>query len=258
MAGDFGQIAQYSAREAERYVRRIGISPQAEVLDVACGTGNVTIPAARAGAKVIGIDIAPNLLEQARKRTADEGLNAIFDEGDAEQLPYADGRFDYVVTMSGAMFASRPERVSAELIRVCRPGGKIIMANWTRDGFAGQTLMLGARFVPPPDGVLSPLLWGDEQVVQSRFGKGTSEIKTTGQKIWIDFPFPPQEVVQFFREYFGPTRVAFSKLESEKQAEYAAGLERLWREHNQATGHRTQVESEYLEVIAVRSEIELF
>jgi hypothetical protein len=131
------------------------------------------------------------------------------------------------------------------------------MANWTREGFAGKTLMLGARFVPPPEGVLSPLLWGDEQVVQSRLGKGTSEIKTTRQNIWLDFPFPPQQVVQFFRKYFGPTRVAFSKLEPEKQAEYAAGLERLWREHNWATGHRTRVESEYLQVIAVRSEIEL-
>src|SRR5215472_1548461 len=128
MAGDFGQIAQYYAKEAEQYVRRIAISSHAEVLDVACGTGNVTIPAARAGAKVTGVDIAPNLLEQARRRTADEGLNAIFDEGDAEQLPYTDGRFDYVVTMFGAMFAPRPDRVSAELIRVCKPGGKIIMA----------------------------------------------------------------------------------------------------------------------------------
>ena len=252
MAGDFGQIAQHSAKEAEKFVRRIGISSDAEVLDVACGTGNVSIPAARAGAKVTGIDIAPNLLEQARKRATDEGLSAVFDEGDAEQLPYSDARFEYVITMFGAMFAPRPDRVSVELIRVCRPGGKIIMANWTRDGFVGKTFVLGARFVPPPEGVPSPLLWGDEHMVQQRLGSNTSRLKLTRQKISIYFPFPPQEVVQFFRQYFGPTRVGFSKLQPEKQREYAAELERLWREHNQATGQRTQVEAEYLEVIASR------
>src|SRR5690349_14232942 len=120
MAGDFGRIAQFSARAAAEFVERLKIRPGMQVLDVACGTGNLAIPAARTGAAVTGIDIAPNLLEQARQRAAAEGLEAKFEEGDAEQLPYPDGQFDVVMSMFGAMFAPRPERVAAELARVCR------------------------------------------------------------------------------------------------------------------------------------------
>lgn len=112
MAGDFGQIAQYSAKGAEEFVNRLAISPGMRVLDVACGTGNLAIPAARSGAQVTGVDIAPNLLEQARQRAAGQGLPATFEEGDAEQLPYPDAQFDLVISMFGAMFAPRPERVS--------------------------------------------------------------------------------------------------------------------------------------------------
>jgi SAM-dependent methyltransferase len=253
MAGDFGQIAQYSRRAAEEFVGRLGIKPAASVLDVACGTGNLAISAARAGAKVIGIDIAPNLLEQARQRAFTENLKATFDEGDAEQLPYADGRFDIVMTMFGAMFAPRPESVAAELGRVCRPGGIIAMANWTPDGFVAKTFAIGARFVPPPEGIPSPLLWGDERTVKERLAKGTSEIKTSPREMAMDFPLAPGEVVQFFRHYFGPTHMAFSKLDPEKQTEYAAELESLWREHNEAGGNRTLVRGEYLEVLATRA-----
>jgi ubiquinone/menaquinone biosynthesis C-methylase UbiE len=135
MAGDFGQIARYSAKGAEEFVGRLNIRPQDKVLDVACGTGNLAIPAARLGAKVGGIDIAPNLLEQARQRASGEGLNATFEEGDAERLAAKTGEFDVVMTMFGAMFAPRPEQVASELFRVCRPGGTIAMANWIADGF---------------------------------------------------------------------------------------------------------------------------
>src|SRR5262249_38564876 len=125
IAGDFGQIAKYSAKHAELFVERLGIQNYAKVLDVACGTGNTAIPAARAGAAVTGVDIAPNLLEQARQRAAAEDLTIQFDEGDAERLPYGDGEFDIVISMFGAMFAPRPELVAAELTRVCRSGGFI-------------------------------------------------------------------------------------------------------------------------------------
>ena len=253
MAGDFGEIAKYSAKEAEQFVDGIGIAPGMVVLDVACGTGNTAIPAARRGATVTGIDIAPNLLEQARKRAAAENLNAVFEEGDAEQLPYADGRFDYVVTMFGAMFAPRPEHVAAELIRMCKSGGTIAMANWTPQGFVGKTFAIGARFAPPPPGVPPPLLWGDEATVRQRLASGTTQIKVTPRTMTIAFPFEPREVVQFFREYFGPTRVAFSKLDASGQAEYAAATEQLWHEHNQATDGTSRVQAEYLEVIATRA-----
>ena len=150
MAGDFGQIANFTAAEAANFVERIGIKAGDKVLDVACGTGNTAIPAAKAGASVTGVDIATNLLEQAEKRAAAEGVNVRFEEGDAEELPYGDESFDVVVTMFGAMFAPRPERVAAELIRVCKPGGVIAMANWTPQGFVGKSFQITAKLVPPP------------------------------------------------------------------------------------------------------------
>ena len=175
MAGDFGQIAAYSAKSAEEFVERTSIIRGTRVLDVACGTGNVAIPAARAGAVVTGIDIAPNLLAQARARASGEQLQIQFHEGDAECLPYPDASFDVVLTMFGAMFAPRPEQVAAELLRVCRPGGLIAMANWTPEGFVGKTFQLTAKLAPPPPGVPAPVLWGDEDTVRQRFSKEVSE-----------------------------------------------------------------------------------
>src|SRR5882757_6125504 len=156
MAGDFGVIAWYNVKLGEQFVSRIKIQPGMKVLDVACGTGNVTLPVARAGATVTGVDIAPNLLEQARVRAAKEGLKIQFDEGDAESLPYPDASFDIVLSMFGAMFAPRPEVVAAELLRVCRPGGLIAMGNWTPTGFVGQMFKITSRHAPPPPGVPAP------------------------------------------------------------------------------------------------------
>src|ERR1051326_869387 len=138
MAGDFGQIANFTAPEAENFVARIGIRPGAKVLDIACGTGNTAIPAARAGASVTGLDLVPNLLSQARARAEREGLKIRFDEGDMEDLPYGEAAFDLVLSMFGAMFGPRPDRVVAELVRVCRAGGRIALASWTPGGFIGQ------------------------------------------------------------------------------------------------------------------------
>jgi ubiquinone/menaquinone biosynthesis C-methylase UbiE len=178
MAGDFGQIARYSAKSAEEFVDLLPIQPGARVVDVACGTGNLAIPAARKGAEVWGLDIAPNLLEQARQRAATEGLQATFEEGDAEQLPYPDARFDVVMSMFGAMFAPRPELVATELCRVCRPGGAIAMANWTPESFVARQFAVGNRYIPPPEGIPAPVLWGDEQVVRQRLGGCTTAIRT--------------------------------------------------------------------------------
>jgi ubiquinone/menaquinone biosynthesis C-methylase UbiE len=253
MAGDFGQIAKYSAKGAEEFVARLNIQPGSKVLDVACGTGNLAIPAARLGAKVTGIDIASNLLEQARQRAASEGLEAAFEEGDAEHLAAGTGEFDVVMTMFGAMFAPRPELVAAELLRVCRPGGTIAMANWTREGFVGKTFGIGARFVPPPEGIPSPLLWGDEATVTQRLGPGTSNIRTTRQQIAMDYPFSSKELVQFFRDYFGPTQMTFARLDAKGQQEYSAALEKLWDEHKEGAEQGTRVRAEYLEVIATRA-----
>jgi len=252
MAGDFGQIATYTVREAENFVGRIGIAAGAHVLDVACGTGNTAIPAAKAGASVTGVDIASNSLEQARNRAASEKLDIRFEEGDAEELPYKDSSFDVVLTMFGAMFAPRPEKVASELLRVCKPGGIIAMANWTPRGFVGKSFQLTAKAVPPPP-VPLPVLWGDENVVRQRFGSGAKQLNFTLQRAQIAYPFPPKETVDFFRKYFGPTHMTFSRLDEAGQAQLAAELETLWAEHNAAKDGTTQVSAEYLDVRAIRA-----
>jgi ubiquinone/menaquinone biosynthesis C-methylase UbiE len=253
MAGDFGQIANYTVPVAEEFVERIGIKTGSRVLDVACGTGNTALPAARTGASVTGVDIAPNLLEQARKRAAAEGLEIRFDEGDAEQLPYPDQSFDVVLTMFGAMFAPRPDTVAAELMRVCKPGGLIAMANWTREGFVGKTFLLTAKMVPPPPGIPAPVLWGDEQTVRQRFASGISSLNMTRQRMQFSYPLAPKEVVAFFRQYFGPTQMAFSRLDQAGQTALAAQLEALWTEYNTANDGSTRIEGEYLDVRAIRA-----
>ena len=253
IAGDFGQIAKYYANDAADFINRLELKPGMKVLDVACGTGNTALPAARTGASVTGVDLAPNLVEQARENAKAEGLNARFDEGDAEALPYEDGSFDAVVTMFGAMFAPRPELVASELKRVCRPGGFIAMANWTPSGFIGQMFKIAASYVPPPPGMTSPVLWGVEETVRERLSEGISKLDTKLQKvIWV-FPFSPAEIVEHFRLYYGPTQKAFGALDEEKQAALRKDLEKLWATHNQATDGTTRVEAEYLEVVASRA-----
>jgi ubiquinone/menaquinone biosynthesis C-methylase UbiE len=254
IAGDFGQVANFTAAEAEKFVARLGIAAGARVLDVACGTGNTAIPASRAGASVRGVDIAPNLLSQARKRAAAEGLEIGFDEGDAEELPYSDQSFDVVLTMFGAMFAPRPDRVAAELVRVCKPGGLIAMANWTPEGFVGKSFQVTAKMVPPPPSVPPPVLWGDEQTVRQRFSHTTSTLNLVRQKAQFKYPFKPKEVVEFFRRYFGPTQTAFLRLDEAGQTALAAQLESLWTEYNSASDGTTSVEAEYLDVRAIRAE----
>jgi SAM-dependent methyltransferase len=253
MAGDFGQIANYISGEAEKFVARLDLKPGTQLLDVACGTGNSAIPAAKAGAKVTGVDIATNLLEQGKRRAAAEHLEIRFEEGDAEELPYPDRSFDVVLSMFGAMFAPQPERVAAEFLRVCKPGGLIAMANWTPQSFAAKTTQVTAKMVPPPPGVPPPILWGDEATVRQRLGQGCADLKCTRCKVMLTFPFPPKETVEFFRQYFGPTRMAFSKLDTAGQATLATQLESLWVEHNTASDGTTAVESEYLVVRAIRA-----
>jgi ubiquinone/menaquinone biosynthesis C-methylase UbiE len=252
-AGDFGQIANYSVHAGVDFVARTDIKSGAKVLDVACGTGNVSLPAARAGAAVTGVDIAPNLLDQARKRASAEKLNIRFDEGDAEDLPYPEAEFDIVLTMFGAMFAPRPEKTAAELIRVCRPGGLIAMANWTPQGFVGKTFQLTAKIAPPPPGVVPPVLWGDEATLRQRFSQGISKLTLARHTVTFEYPFSPKEVVAFFRQYFGPTQTTFARLDKANQELLTRELETAWIENNQATDGTTKVEAEYLDVRAIRA-----
>jgi ubiquinone/menaquinone biosynthesis C-methylase UbiE len=254
MAGDFGVIAKFMEDRAGDFVNRLGITAGARVLDVACGTGNLAIPIARGGAVVTGVDIAPNLLVQGRERAVAEGLTVRFDEGDAEELPYPDGSFDVVVTMFGAMFAPRPELVASELARVLKPGGLLGMANWNPESFTGQMFKMSGRHVPPPPGVPPPVLWGDEATVRARLRPFFRDISTQIIPVDFDMPMNPAAVVAFFREYFGPTRVAFSRLDAAGQAAFAAGLESLWTDGNAASdkANHTLIHNEYLAVTGIR------
>jgi SAM-dependent methyltransferase len=250
-AGDFGRIATGYERGASEFIARLRLRPGERVLDVACGTGNLALPAARAGALVTGIDLAPNLVAQARAHAAREGLPADFDVGDAEGMPYADGSFATVVTMFGAMFAPRPERAAAELLRVTRPGGRIAMASWTPTGFIGEMFKTTARFVPPPADVASPLLWGTEAAVRERLGPAVASLAFERRLITFDFPFSAPEVVDTFQLWYGPTVRAFAALEVTRRLELRRALDRLWTEHNEATDGTTRVRSEYLQAIAI-------
>ncbi len=215
--------------------------------------GQLTLPAARKGIQVTGLDLAANLVQQARAKAAAEGLTIQVDEGDAENLPYPDASFDIVMSLIGSMFAPRPELVASEMIRVCRPGGKIIMGNWTPAGHIGQMFKVIGKHVPPPPLMPSPLKWGDEETVRARFKDGVKDLRLTRRMYPIEYPFPPSDVVEFFRTYYGPTLRAFAALDAGGQAALRRDLEQLWSDHNKVTGDTTRIESEYLEVIGVRS-----
>jgi len=248
MAGDFGEVAKLTETTAIEFMARRGLKPRMRVLDVACGTGNLAIPAAKGGAQVTGIDIAPNLLDQARTRASRDGLAIGFEIGDAENLPFEEGSFDLVVSMFGAMFAPRPELVATELVRVCRPGGQIAMANWTPAGFIGQLFAVTGRHVPPPLNVPSALLWGEPATVRDRFHDHTTTLRMTCRVAHLKLPFAVARTVEFYRSYYGPTQKAFAILSEEKQTALRRDMESLYTQHNRACDDTTHVEAEYLDI----------
>jgi SAM-dependent methyltransferase len=253
MAGDFGVVARTIGNSAAEFVSRLAVPAGAHVLDVACGTGNLAIPIARAGAVVTGVDIAANLILQARERAAAEGLPIQFDEGDAEALPYPDASFDVVVSMFGVMFAPRPEVAASELARVLKPGGLLALANWNPASFSAKMFKVGSQHVPPPPGIPAPVLWGDDATVRSRLAPYFGSVETELIPIDFDMATNPAGAVTFFRTYFGPTRVAFSRLDEAGQAAFAKDLEALWAGANTASEpDRTLVHNEYLRVTAIR------
>jgi SAM-dependent methyltransferase len=251
-AGDFGRIAVGYEQGAAEFIARLGLGRGERMLDVACGTGNLALPAARAGARVTGIDIAPALVAQLATRAGAEGLAVDAREGDVEALPFANGSFDTVVTMFGAMFAAHPDRTADELLRVTRSGGRIAMASWTPEGFVGKMLKVTVAYVPAPAGVPSALLWGDPRVVQERLGTGVTELRFERRAMVLAYPFGPEQTVQLFRSWYGPTVRAFAALDEERQRGLFDDLVRLWTEHNTAGPDATRVESEFLEVVARR------
>lgn len=252
-AGDFGQVAHCIENFAEDFMGRLPLRRGARVLDVACGTGNLAVIAARQGCAVSGADIATNLLVQARTRASDAGLNIDFREGDAEALPYADGLFDFSVSMFGVMFTPQPAVATAELRRVTKPGGLIALANWTLEGFIGEMFAIFKGYLPPTPGVPSPMEWGNEAIVAKRLRGGFSNVRMTRRVQVMRYPFPPADVVEFFRKYYGPTLRAFESLPPDGQAALRRDLVALQTRYNTArVAGTTEVAAEYLEVIATR------
>lgn len=251
-AGDYGVIAENLQSSAEKFLARIPIAKGSRVLDVACGTGQVAFPAFSAGAYVTGIDIVPDLIEQARNRASAENKAIHFDVGDVEDMPYKNNEFDLVVSLIGAMFAPRPDVTTSELLRVCRPGGRIVMGNWTPDGFIGEMFKTVNRFVPPSPFMESPIKWGIEEIVRERFSTGIAGLKLTKRYYPFRYPFSPYQVVEYYREYFGPITRAFEVLDEKGQAELHKELEDLWSRNNIVNTGNTVVDAEILEVVAVR------
>jgi SAM-dependent methyltransferase len=258
VAGDFGAIArEIGAPEAEAFVARMGLEPGARVLDIACGTGNVTIALARRGATVSGLDMTARLLEEARARATRDGLHIRFDEGFAETLPYPDGSFDVVVSMFGIMFSPLPETVASEMARVLRPGGQVALANWTPSGFGAKMSAIAGRYLPPPPQGISPLLWGEEATVRDRLKLGFDAVQTRIVAVTWDLQRSAADCAEFFALNAGPIQLALGRLDVQKQTALLRDLERLWIDNNLATNgeRRTLISNEYLETLAIRRSV---
>lgn len=249
--GDFDRIAAGYRHDAQAFVERLRLARGERVLDLACGTGNLALPAARAGAEVLGLDLAPQLLETARQRAAQEQLSIRFEEGNAEALPLEDGSIQTLVSMFGVMFAPRPERAAAELLRVVRPGGRIALANWTPASFVGDMLRVHTARVPPPAGVPSALSWGDDASVRERLALARS-VTLTRRRVEFRFALAPAGVARLFAECYGPTIRTLGALDESGRAGLLEDLVRVWSLANTARDGTTAVESEYLEVLAER------
>jgi ubiquinone/menaquinone biosynthesis C-methylase UbiE len=252
--GDYASFARYMEPGAIKVLNDWNIRPGCSLLDVACGSGQTAIPAARTGIDVTGIDIAENLIHHARRRAFLERLNTTFDVGDAEDLPYQDSSFDVVITMFGAMFAPRPDQVVSELARVIKPGGQLYMANWTSNGMPAQMFKRVTQLVPPPPGFIPPVLWGDEDTVMQRLGSDFKHIMLT-RKLYPQwhFPFDADELVNLFRKFFGPVKRAFDVADKQQRNELKNDLVEIYRNNSEfSDGILTITNGEYLEVIATR------
>jgi SAM-dependent methyltransferase len=232
-------------------VRSAQVRAGERVLDVAAGAGNTSLAAARRFAEVLATDYVPDLLGHAQTRAAAEGLPLKTEVADAQALPYDDHAFDVVVSTFGAMFAPDQQRTADELLRVTRPGGRIAMANWTPSGMVGEMFALGARYLPPPEGVRPPSRWGTEDGVRELFGDAVGEL--TLRERTADFVYPSLDfMLEYFRTWFGPTAMTFAALDAERQASFAAELVEVWGRHNTVDDGSVLSPGRYLEVVATK------
>jgi SAM-dependent methyltransferase len=256
--GDFTRIAGGMRESGEVLVEDMGVTPGMRVLDVGCGDGTTALPAARRGADVLGVDIASNLVEAGNRRAQAEGLaNCRFQEGDASNLEdLSDDSFDLTLSVFGAMFAPRPFDVAKELVRVTRPGGRVVMGNWIPNDptLVAQLLKVSSAYSPPPpDGFVSPMTWGREDDVTERFGAAgvpPERIAFQRDTYWFNYPVPPADVAAAFRDYYGPTMNAFAAAEHNgRTSELERELVELLETQNRSPdGNRTSIPATFLRV----------
>lgn len=252
-SGDYAAIAARIPIVAERLCDAADLRAGDRVLDVATGTGNAALAAARCGTVATGIDYVPALLDRGRIRATAEGLAVDFQEGDAEELPFADNSFDAVLSVFGVMFAPDQERAAAELVRVCRPKGTIALASWTPDGFLGEMFRAMARHVPPPSGLRSPMEWGSEERLRQLFGSRLTALLVQPRTYTFRFR-SASEYVEFFRQYYGPTLKAFSAVDEAGQARLSRDLEEVVRRYDRrGSDGPVAVPAMYLEVIGIKA-----
>lgn len=250
--GDFSRIGVMGQIVAENLAETANVRAGERVLDVACGAGNGAIAAARrTWEPTVGLDYVPALLERGRERAAAERLDVEYVEGDAQEMPFEDGSFDVVMSTFGAMFAADHQRTADELLRVCRPGGRIAMANWTPAGFIGTVFRTVAAHAPPPPGVTPPPLWGTEEHLRELFGDRVSELNLTPRYLTMRFR-SADHWLDVFRTWFGPAKVAFERVGPEGAEALTSDLRELLEGAN-TDAETLAVPSEYLEVVAVKA-----
>lgn len=250
-SGDFSRVATGQVLVGELLCEAIDARPGQRVLDVATGSGNAALSAARRFCEVTAVDWVSALLERGRERAASERLIISFREGDAENLPMPDGAFDAVLSTFGVMFAPDQGRAASELLRVCRHGGKIGLANWAPDGWVGELFRAMAHYASSPLGYTSPMRWGTEAGLQELFGDGLASLKITRRTFLFRYA-SPQHWLDLFRTYFGPTHQVFESLDPARQQALAADLTDIVRWFNRSNDETILLPGDYLEVVAIR------
>ena len=250
--GDYGRIGSLLSWIGEALVHDLNIHSGERVLDVAAGNGNAALPAARRFADVLATDYVPELLDEAGARARAEGVNLRTDVADAQALPYPDASYDVVMSTIGAMFAPDQEAVAGELLRVCRPGGRIGLANWTPDSMVGDMFRAVGKRVPPPQGVQPATAWGSEQRVSELLRPGCSDLRLDRRTCPWRFP-SSQALLEYFRTWYGPTVAAFAAVGDEGRAELEAELVSVFNDHNTTDDGTFAAEVTYLQVLGTRA-----
>ena len=255
-SGDYPTIAEIVSPLSDHLVRACGVREGQRVLDVACGTGSSAIPAAATGAEVVASDLTPEFFDVGRAKAAEAGVSLEWVQADAEDLPFGDGDFDVVMSAIGAMFAPNHEAVAREMLRVCKPGGTVAMANWTPEGLIGQMFKVMGPFAPPPPpGAQPPPLWGSEDHVREMFGDGLTDLTMERHVLSVTEKATADEYVDMFKEKYGPTIAVQKHIgdNPERQAEFDAAYREFARNADSGSPGAAKFDQEYVIVVGKRA-----